>query len=134
MNTQKINKKSNTIIWIADMLCVAYAIAFFTSMFFLDNTVVEKIFLEAFAHVNPFTTGVYVFGAAAIGTLLFSGNVFLKSLMVVFYLAITLVSLVASMGISSDIELIAFLLIRVLIAVSFVVIIVIQIRRKHPIT
>ena len=54
--------------------------------------------------------------------------------MVVFYLAIALVSLVASMGISSDIELIAFLLIRVLIAVSFVVIIVIQIRRKHPIT
>lgn len=128
---KETGKRVNILIWIIDIVCIAYFVAF---LLWISDNFAGGIMEWIIPYVNPFTVGVYVIGLAAVITLLFSGSTILKILMVMTYLAIAFTSLAATMGISSQIGLTVFLLIRVLFVAAFVVIIVIKVRKNRRIT
>ncbi len=124
-------RRVNILIWIIDIVCIAYFVAF---LLWISDNFAGEIMDLIIPYVNPFTVGVYIIGLAAVATLLFSGSTMLKILMVMTYLALAFISLVATMGINSDIGLIMFLLVRVLFVAAFAVIIVIKVRKNRRLT
>lgn len=129
--TEIMKKRISRIVLIMDTICIAYFLLFMLWVFLWTDTHFGEMMIRSTKYINPFTTGVYITGAATICTLIFLRKIWLKIVMIMIYVVSALITIVATMGMESDWEIIPFMLIRILFVVAFIVVIAIKIMKKQ---